>query len=190
MDDDQIETAEEKGIDGVDDLLSGLNAAIAKEDAEVAESILDACLRMSSSTAVAAKLGNSNDTKVLTNVLTTFSEEAVVLEVLFAILVKAIPAAAAEAAASSSQIISSFGTKEFIEKLFGAMVEHAEGEETLIEYACLVVERLAVDNNDAVGKLLLDAGAKERLDAAEEIITNVRNKKYVGQARKALKLDE
>mmetsp|Transcript_32863 Transcript_32863/g.50973 ORF Transcript_32863/g.50973 Transcript_32863/m.50973 type:complete len:186 (+) Transcript_32863:194-751(+) len=185
MDDDQIETAEEKGIDGVDDLLSGLNAAIAKEDAEVAESILDACLRMSSSTAVAAKLGNSNDTKVLTNVLTTFSEEAVVLEVLFAILVKAIPAAA-----TSSQIISSFGTKEFIEKLFGAMVEHAEGEETLIEYACLVVERLAVDNNDAVGKLLLDAGAKERLDAAEEIITNVRNKKYVGQARKALKLDE
>jgi hypothetical protein len=178
MDDDQIETAEGQGADGVASLMQGLDGALDDNDEEMTESILDACLRMSSSADVVASLGKNVST-TLSRTLCVMMEEAVVIEVLFAILAKIINSAESQNAFGSST--------NNINKLLSAMDTHAEGEETLIEYACLVIEKLARDN-EAVRKSLIEAGVEDRLTAAESIITNVRNKKYVGQARAALNL--
>lgn len=176
MDDDQIEAAEEKGADGIVSLMKGLEGALSESDEELAESILDACLRMSSSVDVRASLAAYLST-TLSKTLRIMMEEAVVIEVLFAILVKII---------QSTESQNAFGgTNENIKNLLTAMDTHAEGEETLIEYACLVIEKLAEDNEN-VGTSLSDAGVEARLEAAKSIITNVRNKKYVDRARDAL----
>jgi hypothetical protein len=178
MDDDQIETAEEQGADGVASLMQGLDGALDDTDEGIAESILDACLRMSSSADVVSSLGRNVST-TLSRTLRVMMEEAVVIEVLLAVLAKIINSAESQNAFGSST--------DNINKLLSAMDTHAEGEETLIEYACLVIEKLARDN-EAVRKSLIEAGVEDRLTAAESIITNVRNKKYVGQARDALNL--
>lgn len=176
MDDDQIEAAEEKGADGIASLMKGLEGALNESDEEIAESILDACLRMSSSVDVRASLAAYLST-TLSKTLRVMMEEAVVIEVLFAILVKII---------QSTESQNAFGgTNENIKNLLTAMDTHTEGEETLIEYACLVIEKLAEDNEN-VGTSLSDAGVEARLEAAKSIITNVRNKKYVDRARDAL----
>jgi len=178
MDEDQIEAAEGQGGEGIPKLMKGLQSALDENDAESAEAILDACLRMSSSgSEVCDQLGEYLGT-TLANALTVMMEEAVVIEVLLAVLVKVIKTPAHQA---------SFGTPANIQQLMKAMTTHSEGEETLIEYACLVIEKLAQDN-EAVANLLKENGVEAQLTAAESIITNVRNKKYVGQARSALKL--
>jgi hypothetical protein len=178
MDEDQIEAAEELGAEGIPALMEGLKGALSNEkDEEVAESILDACLRMSSSTDVCETLREYlSDT--LSNALQVMVEEAVVIEVLLAVLTKVIHSEASQTA---------FGSESNIKQLMLAMSTHSDGEETLIEYACLVIEKLA-QNNECVQKILLAQGVENQLKAAEDIITNVRNKKYVSQARAALKL--
>jgi hypothetical protein len=177
MDDDQIETAEGKGADGIASLMEGLDGALNNTDEELVEAILDACLRMTSSSAdVRASLGAYLAT-TLSKTLRVMMEEAVVIEVLLAILVKTI---------QSTESQNAFGSNtDNIKQLLTAMDTHAEGEETLIEYACLVIEKLAEDN-EVVGTSLSDAGVETRLESAESIITNVRNKKYVDRARDAL----
>jgi len=177
MDEDQIEAAEGQGGEGIPKLMKGLQSALDENDAESAEAILDACLRMSSSSGVCDQLGEYLGT-TLANTLTVMMEEAVVIEVLLAVLVKVIKTPAHQAA---------FGTPANIQQLMKAMTTHSEGEETLIEYACLVIEKMAQDN-EAVGKRLQENGVEAQLTAAESIINNVRNKKYVGQARSALKI--
>eukprot|EP00978_Attheya_sp_CCMP212_P008954 scaffold21143_cov53-Attheya_sp.AAC.7 len=185
MDDDQIETAEGQGVTGISALMKGLESALDDTDEEIAESILDACLRMSSSAddAILSCLGGYIST-TLSKTLHVMMEEAVVIEVLFAVLAKIINSSESQKAFCSSNNNS---TNNNIDGLLKAMDNHAQGEETLIEYACLVIEKLAWENS-SVGASLLNAGVEERLQAAEVIITNVRNKKYVVQARAALKL--
>lgn len=178
MDEDAIEAAEGQGAEGIPKLMEGLQSALDDKEEDTAEAILDACLRMSSSSEVCEKLGDNYLATTLTTALTVMLEEAVVIEVLLAVLVKVIKTKSQQDA---------FGTESTITALLQAMTTHSEGEETLIEYACLVIEKLAQDN-DAVGKVLKEKGAEAQLTAAESIITNVRNQKYVGQARAALKL--
>jgi predicted transcriptional regulator with HTH domain len=178
MDDDQIETAEGLGAAGVASLMTGLASALDDTDEEITEAILDACLRLTSSADAKASLG-AHVATTFARVLHVMKEEAVVLEVLFAVLAKIIQSAESQ---------NAFGRDpQNIQGLLTAMDTHAQGEETLLEYTCLVIEALAQDNA-TVGKSLLTAGVADRLTAAEAIITNVRNKKYVGQARAALPL--
>lgn len=178
MNEDQIEAAEEQGPDGIPALMEGLNDALDNNEEEVAESILDACLRMSSSTDVCDKLGNYL-AGPLSKTFKVMMEEAVVMEVMLAVLTRVI---------TSQPTQMTFGSEENIQLLLSVMSTHKEGEETLIEYACLVIEKLALDNQETQ-KILLTHGVKDQLEAAQDIITNVRNKKYVGQARAALKLE-
>lgn len=178
MEDDQIEAAEEKGVAGIQTLVDGLNQALDDEDPEIAEAILDACLRMSSSSKdVCKKLGEFLST-TFSDALEKMMEEAVVIEVLLAVLVKAIT--------TESNQIAFGGTETNVQLLLRAMSIHGEDkEETLVEYGCLVIEKLAQDN-ELVQQLLLSNGVARHLKSAETIITNVRNKKYVRQARAAL----
>ena len=178
MDEDEIEAAEGQGVEGIPKLMEGLQKALDAKEEDTAEAILDACLRLSSDASVCDKLGADYLASTLANTLQVMIEEAVVIEVLLAVLVKVLKTQANQDA---------FATATNIENLMQAMKTHAEGEETLIEYSCLVIEKLAKDNA-AVGTLLMEKGVEEQLTAAESIITNVRNKKYVGQARAALKL--
>eukprot|EP00545_Synedropsis_sp_CCMP1620_P010068 CAMPEP_0119015462 /NCGR_PEP_ID=MMETSP1176-20130426/11072_1 /TAXON_ID=265551 /ORGANISM="Synedropsis recta cf, Strain CCMP1620" /LENGTH=181 /DNA_ID=CAMNT_0006968757 /DNA_START=20 /DNA_END=565 /DNA_ORIENTATION=+ len=178
MDDDEIETAEGQGADGIASLMKGLESALDDTDEALAETILDACLRMLSSSTVVASLGPYVST-TLSKTLRIMMEEAVVIEVLLAILTKTIKSTKSQNAFAGSS------SDDNIKQLLVAMDTHAVGEETVIEYACLVIEKLAEDN-EVVGTKLSDAGVEARLTAAESIITNVRNKKYVDQARDAL----
>jgi hypothetical protein len=80
---------------------------------------------------------------------------------------------------------SSFCTTENVALIVQAMTEHEEGEETLMEMACLLVEVLAKGN--AVGaKTLIEGGIEDRLNKASTVITNERNHKYVVAAQAAL----
>jgi len=177
MEDEQIEAAEEQGANGIPALMEGLQGSLDDNEEDVAESILDACLRMSSSSDVCGKLGEYLPS-TLKNSLKIMLEEAPVIEVLFAVLVRVI---------LSDKDQTAFASEDTVKLLMSAMSTHSEGEETLIEYSCLVIEKLAQDN-ESVQKMLIDNGAEDQLNKAESIITNVRNKKYVGQARTALKL--
>lgn len=185
MDDDAIEVAEAKGVEGVKDLLNGLSAACNDDDKDpdVAEVILDAFLRMMSPE-VGDLLCEPKTFPWIGMVLEAQMEEAAVIEVLFAILTKMITTPEKQdffkGAADESY-------SSYIPLILKAMEEHSEGEETLIEYACLVIEKIALDHEENV-KLFLKGGAEERLKEAESIITNARNQKYVVQARSALKL--
>uniref|UniRef100_A0A7S3VH54 Beta-catenin-like protein 1 N-terminal domain-containing protein n=1 Tax=Chaetoceros debilis TaxID=122233 RepID=A0A7S3VH54_9STRA len=184
MDDDAIEAAEAKGEEGVKDLLNGLSAACNDDDKDpdVAEAILDAFLRMMSPE-VGDLLCESKTFPWIGMVIESQMEEAAVIEVLFAILTKIITTPEKQDFFKGADDES----YSYIPLILKAMKEHSEGEETLIEYACLVIEKIALDHEDNV-KIFLKGGAEERLKEAESIITNARNQKYVVQARSALKL--
>jgi len=79
----------------------------------------------------------------------------------------------------------SFTTPDNVELIVKAMTEHEEGEETLMEYGCLLVEVLA-QGNPTGAKILIDGGIEDRLNKASTVITNVRNQKYVVTAQAAL----
>mmetsp|Transcript_3670 Transcript_3670/g.6969 ORF Transcript_3670/g.6969 Transcript_3670/m.6969 type:complete len:176 (+) Transcript_3670:19-546(+) len=173
MDDDAIEAAEAlAGSTGAAALLDGLDAIIKEPDEEQAEAVLDALLRMSSdikSPEVLTTLASRLTT--LGGCLSTFMDAAVVVEVLFAVLNKL--------------DLKGFGTRDNAENVLKAMDSHSDGEETLVEYGCLVIAKLAATSEEGKGHLIeLDAGGM--LDRAEGIITNERNKKYVTEARKVL----
>eukprot|EP01083_Nonionella_stella_P219773 786892_1 len=138
MDDDAIESAEANGVEGVKDLLNGLSAACNDDDKDpdVAEAILDAFLRMMSPE-VGDLLCESTTFPWVGMVLEAQMEEAAVIEVLFAILAKII---------TTPEKQELF--KGAIPLILKAMEEHSEGEETLIEYACLVIEKIALDHED------------------------------------------
>ena len=66
-----------------------------------------------------------------------------------------------------------------------AMREHCDGEATLQEQACLAAEALAL-NSEANASQLAAVGIREMLVAAEEQITNERNKTYPARALTAI----
>ena len=170
MDDDAIEVAE--ASHNIKALMDGLDAVKDDPDETVAESILDAVLRMSSdikSPEVLSALSARIDT--LAACLETFIKEAVVVEVLFAVLNKL--------------DLGSFGSASGnVKRVLQAMEIHSVGEETLVEYGCLVIAKVAAEEEGR--KNCIDQDAMAMLDMAERIITNERNKKNVTQARKML----
>jgi len=183
MNDDSIEAAEALGgPEGVRQLVEGLEGAVTETKIEeVAEAVLDAILRLSSdakSPEALASLGKYTNT--FAKVLEAFLEEVTVLEVLFAVLHKMIPM-------SEDPATSFESSRANIANVLKAMDTHSEGEETLIEYGCQVINAMAKGNDEAA-KILIEEGAEERLNAAKKIITNERNQKYVVQARATLKL--
>mmetsp|Transcript_14091 Transcript_14091/g.20563 ORF Transcript_14091/g.20563 Transcript_14091/m.20563 type:complete len:181 (+) Transcript_14091:73-615(+) len=178
FDEDDIEGFEAKGSEGMKEIMRGLSEICEDEEGDegVAEACLDACLRMKSEEGVNAELVASIPTLALT--LEKFMDEATVIEVLFAVLTNVV---------TKSESQSSFGTESNVKNVIKAMDIHSEGEETLIEYACLLIESLALEN-EAARIFFIEAGAESRLKMAENVITNVRNQKYVVAARAALKL--
>ena len=182
MEDEAIEAAEAlAGSEGISQLVAGLDSSVADNNEESAEAILDAILRMSSdikSPEVLQSLAG-HQTTTFAKVLATFLEEVTVIEVLFAVLNKI---------HMSEDPASSFGSvRENVANVLKAMDTHSEGEETLIEYGCQVINTMAL-GNEAAAKMLIEEGVEERLSAAKEIITNERNQKYVVQARATLKI--
>jgi len=185
MDDDQIEACEEKGAEGIPTLMEGLNDALEQNDDDEIESILDACLRLCSSPSEKSKVCRKLDCylrSTLVNVLEKLIEEAAVIEVLLALLVKVITTRESQNLFGSDSRNNNNTIKLLIETM---SIHESEGEETLLQYACMLIENLA-QGNDACQKKLIEHGVNERLTVADSAFNNDRNKKYVVQARAAL----
>ena len=139
-----------------------------------AEEVLDCLLRMSATKTIASYLTAS--LPLCSSCLSTFMEEPSVVEVLLAVL---------KNVAKENGSSASFCTAGNAALIVKAMTEHEEGEETLMEMGCQLVEVLAA-GNEAGAKILIEAGIEDRLNKASVVITNVRNQKYVVAAQAAL----
>jgi hypothetical protein len=139
-----------------------------------AEEVLDALLRMSATSDIASSLVAS--LALFSSCLHSFMEEPSVVEVLLALL---------KNVCKQDGSGVTFCTPRNVALIVQAMTEHEEGEETLMEMGCLLVEVLAKGNAEGA-KALIEGGIEDRLNKASTVITNVRNQKYVVAAQAAL----
>lgn len=92
-------------------------------------------------------------------------------------------------ASKNAEMQTELCTDNNLKLLVQALNTHTDGEETVQEQGCLVVEAFARESPANIARIMTpEYKINEVLDRAKELITNERNKKYPMQAREALGL--
>jgi hypothetical protein len=156
-----------------------------KEDFEtVMEEGLDALLRLSSGLDMEKvyALQQASVCDMIPMALTKYQEEASIIEVLFGLIRNL----SKPVEGSNDDIRSSLGQNA------GAMIdcmnEHAEGEATLQEMACLAIEALCTGHEANIEQFKTVDAPKCLNDISRPAITNERNMTYPDKALKAMNL--
>ncbi|GMI40825.1 hypothetical protein TeGR_g8466 [Tetraparma gracilis] len=170
-----IDLEETEDFATVSKILGSQGSVFGEElDAETAESLLDALLRMTS-TAPRAELGGEAWGPVAACAAEFSPGEPQVVEVALGILAKV------------SGSCQGKLDEAFVALLKRVMDENGDDEPTIQEQCCLVVKGLA-EGNEGGGGMMLGQGIEAALDEALGKIQNERNKKYVAEAKAALGL--
>ena len=115
--------------------------------------------------------------KVICSCCELYMEEAYLIEILLSII-----RCFSDKNADLHRLL---GVESNLKMVIACMNKHTNGEETVQEQGCLVIESLAKDSSDTVN-LLKAHGASEAVNQAAGLITNERNKKYAVQTLAAL----
>jgi hypothetical protein len=158
-------------LDETEDFLT-VSQHLGNRDAEESESLLDALLRISA-TADRAEMGAVSWEPAVACVAEFSPDEPQVVEVALALLAKL-------ALANQSMCDANL-----VELVLRVMSENGADEPTLQEQCCLLVKGLG-EGCAANSELMRTAGVEAALDAALGKIQNVRNQKYVAEAKAAL----
>ena len=169
---DDVEAMEESGDYASIAVL--LASSSGSEDAEeIAEACCDGLLRLASSADKEA-MGAAAWPAVVRTLEAYSSDSPAVAEVALSVLAKLAP--------SNQRLFS----PSLSAALLAAMSENDEGEPTLQEQACLLVQALA-ENDRENAEALSKAGFAEELERAGTKIVNERNKAYPLRAAAAIK---
>lgn len=159
-------------LDETEDYLTVSRLLGGERDAEEAESLLDALLRISA-TADRAAMGAVSWAPAVACLAEFSPDESQLVEVALALLAKL--------ALANQKKCDDKG----VALILRIMGENGADEPTLQEQCCLLVKGLG-EGCAANSQMLLKAGVEAALDAALGKIQNVRNQKYVAEAKAAL----
>jgi hypothetical protein len=176
---------ESEGNADVKTLVGICTSGCSKEDFEtVMEEGLDALLRLSSGLDMEKvnTLQQASVCDMIPLALTKYQEEASIIEVLFGLIRNL----SKPVEGSNDDMRSNLGQNA------GAMVdcmnEHAEGEATLQEMACLAIEALCTGHEANIERFKGVDAPKCLNDVSRPAITNERNMTYPDKALKAMNL--
>ncbi len=176
---------ESEGNADIKTLVGICTSGCSKEDFEtVMEEGLDALLRLSSGLDM-QKLNAMQQASVCDMIpmaLTKYQEEASIIGVLFGLIRNL----SKPVEGSNDDMRSSLGQNAGV--MIACMNEHAEGEATLQEMACLAIEALSTGHEANIEQFKSVDAPKCLNDVSRPAITNERNMTYPDKALKAMNL--